>query len=248
MTPAVELRRLRFNTVDLVLEEVTSDSKLKVILPKLGLLGLVFLALLVLIPLVSYLIAVITGKGSTVANIADFHRSTAFFLNSVTGSQSKFLFPGPGDLLLAAVVLLYKKRWQVSLGIVIAAGLMYVYGQFVVEPVAQTFYEMSLKSPVGIALECLLSALNAAVIITIAFFPAAAAIVENCRWKIIVPCNILLCWAQPIWILLTFLSFKKAVIVPKEIKAKTKSAAASNRLWAQVHQREAKKRKGFKKK
>lgn len=230
------------------MEEDANDSKLKRILPKLTVPGLICVALVLLIPLISYLAALVSGKGNTVDNIALFHRSATFFFKSVSGSESKFLFPGPGDILLAAVVLLYKKRWQVSLGLLITAGVMYLYGQFAIEPASNSIYNLSLTSPVGVALECLYSALTSAMLIAIAFLPATAAILEKHHWKIILPCNILLFWAQPLWILMTFFSFKKAAVVAKEAQAKAKSSAASNRLWAQVHQRESKRRKGFKKK
>lgn len=230
------------------MDEETDDSKLKLILPKLKIAGLIYLAVVVLIPIISYLVAVISTRGNAVDNIALFHRSISFYFKSISGSESKFLFPGPGDILLAGVILLYKKQWQVSAGMLVTAGIMYLYGQFAIEPLSTWIYNLSLTSPVGIVLECLVSAVTLAVLIAIAFFPATAAIMAKFRWKIIVPCNILLFWVQPIWILMTFFSFKKAVIVPRDQQAKLKSKIASNRLWAQVHQRESKRRKGFKKK
>lgn len=231
------------------MDEETNDSKLKKILPKLAVTGLIYLALVVLIPLISYLVAVISGKSNTVDNIALFHRSISFFFKSISGSESKFLFPGPGDILLAGVVLLYRRRWQVTAALLVAAAFMYLHGQFVIEPVSSWIYNLSLTSPVGIALECLFSALTCAMLIAIAFVPATASVLEKCHWKIILPCNILLFWAQPLWILMTFFSFKKAAVITREKQVSLKSKAASNRLWAQVHERESKRRKGgFKKK
>lgn len=230
------------------MEEETKDLIRKKVLPKLAILGVVYLLLAGSIALISYLAGVISGKGSAVENIALFHQSITFFFKSVTGSDSKFLFPGPGDFLLVAVVLLYRKRWKVSLGLLIFAGLAYVYGQFLIEPASIAIYELSKTSPLGIVFECLFSAITAAVIIAVAFLPAATAVIEKCHWKVIVPCNLLLFWAQPLWILMSFFSFKKAVLIPKEKKAKAKASAASSRLWAQVHERESKKRKGFRKK
>ncbi len=230
------------------MDEETDDSKLKLILPKLKVAGLIYLAVVVLIPIVSYLVSVISSKGTGVDNIALFHNSISFFFKSVSGSESKFLFPGPGDILLAGVILLYKKQWQVSAGMLLTAGIMYLYGQFAIEPLSTAIYNLAIASPVGIALECLFSAITAVVLVAIAFFPATAAVAGKFRWKIIVPCNVLLFWVQPIWILMTFFAFKKAVIVPRDQQVKNKSKIASNRLWAQVHQRESKRRKGFKKK
>jgi len=135
---------------------------------------------------------------------------------------------------------------------ILAAGaLLYVFGQFVIDPIATLIYNFSLKNQFGVVLECLWSALTVLIVIAIAFLPAMCAFKEKCRFKIILPLNIFLFWAQPLWIAMLFFAFKTAVIKPTENKKPDKSkaiAAASSRLWSQRHEQESKKRKGFKKK
>jgi hypothetical protein len=183
-----------------------------------------YVVVAVLVPIVAWFFVVLTGKNSTDVNIARFYLLTANFFKSVADSQ--VLFPGPRDFVLAAIVVLYRRRWKVALGLLFAAALIYLIGLFLFEQITHVITGLGPTSIGALILETLCIAFMASTLASVLFAPAFCAFKEKMKWRIILPMNLLLGFIPPIWIVLCFFCVKPVEVKKKSVVPAKKDAAS----------------------
>lgn len=209
--------------------------------------GLVYLVLLVFVPAIAYAFVLFSGKNTLVENIVSLYLLLSNFLKVVSGwfGQNIYLFPSPADFLLAAIAVLYHRKWKISAGLLVAAGLVYLFGQFVGDLLAQPIGGLGPTSAGALTIEIVYSAFALLLIGSYLFAPTFFAYSQKKANKVLyLVLNAIVGWIPPAWILLVFFSTK-----PAKTKAPEKSEAPAAKPEPKpVHKRELKKKKGFKKK
>lgn len=152
--------------------------------------------------------------------------------------------PGPGDYVLAAIAILYLKKWKVSVGLLIAGGFLWLISWSSPE-VITLVTKIGDQSAFGLILSCMYSALAAQFLVCSLLLPAVVAKQrKKARWRLLSGLTLALGWIPPIWVLLLFLVFRNDKDASPAVAPEDSSSAKPAR---KVHQNMRKRKKGFKK-
>ncbi|MBX9671635.1 MAG: hypothetical protein K2X93_28860 [Candidatus Obscuribacterales bacterium] len=207
-------------------------------LPYFKAAAMLYTAMVVVLPLAAFVMS-LNNKNSMAENI-----NLLFILMLDLPRAIGGFMPGPGDYILASVAILYLKKWQVSVGLLLAAGLLWVVSWSCPE-VVTLVKNVGAQSAFGLVLSCLYAALVAQVLVCSLLLPAVVAKQRNkARWPLLVGLTVALAWIPPVWILLLFLAYRNDKRVAGEETSEDPSSAKPAR---KVHQNKLKKKKGFKK-
>ncbi len=201
---------------------------------------MLYTAMVIVLPLVAFVMS-LNNKNSMAENI-----NLLFILMLDLPRAIGGFMPGPGDYVLASVAILYLKKWQVSVGLLLAAGLLWVVSWSCPE-VMTLVKNIGAQSAFGLALSCLYAALVAQVLVCSLLLPAVVAKQRNkARWPLLAGLTVALAWIPPVWILLLFLAFRSDKRVSGE-ETSDGDDSSSAKPARKVHQNKLKKKKGFKK-
>ncbi len=151
----------------------------------------------------------------------------------------------PGNFLLAAILVLYLKKFKVCGYLLAAAGLIYLICQYLVPGVDVLLRNIPEQNVFKCILAVPLSGFDLDLLLGINFLPAVVAFERHKeRRKIIGLLNLFLGWIPPLWVVLLVWAFRndKKAKADETVREKKGPAKAKS-----VHQRIAKK-KGRKKK
>lgn len=168
--------------------------------------------LLIAVPLTAFTLAGVTKNPSFTSNLTFMTDELSRFMKSL-GSVTA----GPGDYILAAVVVLYHRNMYVSLAFLLGSAFLYLFGSFGVEPLQNLIKIVGPETAGGIAAQCAFSGLLMGVIITSIFLPTILA--YNFKRKSLIKyavLNSLVGWFGPIWVTMIFFALR----TPKEKRAR----------------------------
>jgi len=219
--------------------QATKNPTINVRYSKLACLG--YLVLVALVPVAAYVFTLFSGKNNFLDIIARFYLLIKEFL--VLASSFT-----PMDYVLAAIVVLYVKKWKVSASLLATGGLLFLIGKYSGEFVNKLISRVGSTDPSAYVIECFYTAFAVALIVGSVGLPSIVAYFRKKKsFKIILIVDLLLGWVLPVWVALIFFAFKN----DKDKSAKKDTTTGETSVVTppkKVHQRKPKRKKGFKKK
>lgn len=181
------------------------------------------------VPIAALLFTVFTGKNDTVTNIT-------FLFNGCVSLLQVAADLFPGDLILAAVLILYLKKYRVAGALGIASGFVFLYCKFSGALITNCISGLDPNNPLALVIKSIFGGFTVELLLLKWALPAIVALKRNKeKKKLYLWLTVLTGWMPPIWIALTFLAFRDdksadAKKNEKGDKAKAAKPAAPKKL------------------
>lgn len=154
------------------------------------------------VPIAAFGFTIFMGKNDTASNITYLFNLSVEFLKA--GSQ---FFPG--DFILAAVLILYLKKYRVAAALGLASGITYVYTKFSGDLILNCISGLDPNSPLSLMIKSIYGGIALEVLAVKWALPAIVAFKRNkAKKKLYLWLTILLGWLPPVWTALIFVAFR----------------------------------------